>query len=225
MPRQSNIKLRRDTAANWAAANPVLSDGEPGMETDTGVLKIGDGVTAYATLPSVSYGSNVEQVVVPPAAVMATSAESAWYAVNRTTVMRFALSARAVFGGVRMACGTASGNIETCVYSVTRTAATTFNATKLGGSGVVACPAPSSSAIFVPFTADLTLPPGQYGLALWCDNTTATFAHTLQNVIARAGWAVADAGASVSGAPATLTAAGLGGRAFGASLEGRVPLG
>lgn len=45
------IKLRRDTAANWASYNPILSLGEPGVETDTKRWKIGDGVTAWNSLP------------------------------------------------------------------------------------------------------------------------------------------------------------------------------
>jgi hypothetical protein len=45
------IKLRRDTAANWASANPVLASGEQGLETDTNKMKIGDGSTAYNSLP------------------------------------------------------------------------------------------------------------------------------------------------------------------------------
>lgn len=44
------IQLRRDTAANWAAANTVLADGEPGINTTTGQIKIGDGVTAWNNL-------------------------------------------------------------------------------------------------------------------------------------------------------------------------------
>ena len=46
----STIKLRRDTAQNWLAANPVLALGEPGLETDTGYLKIGDGNTEWSSL-------------------------------------------------------------------------------------------------------------------------------------------------------------------------------
>lgn len=161
--------------------------------------------------------------VIPPAAVMATAVEAVWYTANRTTIMRFSLGRRGKFGGVRLDCGTASGNIETCVYSVTRTGTNTHSLTKLATSGVIACPTPSSSSIYVPFTADVTIEPGQYGLALWCDNTTATFAHTLQNVITRAGWSIADAGASASGAPATLTGAGLAGRGFAATLEPVIP--
>lgn len=50
MPAQTVIKLRRDTAANWTSTNPVLSLGEPGLETDTGRFKFGDGVTDWANL-------------------------------------------------------------------------------------------------------------------------------------------------------------------------------
>jgi len=45
------IQLRRDTAANWASANPVLIDGEFGYETDTRKAKIGDNTLAYVDLP------------------------------------------------------------------------------------------------------------------------------------------------------------------------------
>lgn len=48
------IKLRRDTAANWTATNPVLAQGEPGFETDTDFLKVGDGVTAWNALSYVA---------------------------------------------------------------------------------------------------------------------------------------------------------------------------
>ena len=46
----TQIKLRRDTAANWTSANPTLGSGEPGFETDTGKLKIGDGSTNWNAL-------------------------------------------------------------------------------------------------------------------------------------------------------------------------------
>lgn len=45
------LRLRGDTAANWTAANPVLSSRQPGFETNTGQIKIGDGVTAWNSLP------------------------------------------------------------------------------------------------------------------------------------------------------------------------------
>ena len=50
MPAQTIIKLRRDTAANWNTANPVLGAGEPGLETDTGLVKYGDGTNTWLSL-------------------------------------------------------------------------------------------------------------------------------------------------------------------------------
>lgn len=44
------FKLRRGTAAQWMAVNPVLQTGEPGVETDTGKLKIGNGVSHWLAL-------------------------------------------------------------------------------------------------------------------------------------------------------------------------------
>src|ERR1700733_10406706 len=44
------IQLRRDTAANWTAADPVLNQGELGVETDTSKSKLGDGATAWNSL-------------------------------------------------------------------------------------------------------------------------------------------------------------------------------
>jgi hypothetical protein len=46
----TKIQLRRDLAASWTSANPTLAQGEPGLETDTGKIKYGDGTTAWADL-------------------------------------------------------------------------------------------------------------------------------------------------------------------------------
>jgi len=48
------IKLRRDISGNWATNNPTLESGEPGYETDTGKIKIGDGATAWNALSYIS---------------------------------------------------------------------------------------------------------------------------------------------------------------------------
>jgi hypothetical protein len=45
-----NFQLRRDTAANWTSANPVLLSGELALETDTAKIKIGNGSTAWNSL-------------------------------------------------------------------------------------------------------------------------------------------------------------------------------
>lgn len=44
------IQLRHDTSTNWTTYNPILLEGEIGIETDTNKMKIGDGVTAYNSL-------------------------------------------------------------------------------------------------------------------------------------------------------------------------------
>ena len=51
MARESLIELRKDTAADWTSADPTLNSGECGFEEDTGRLKIGDGSTAWISLP------------------------------------------------------------------------------------------------------------------------------------------------------------------------------
>ncbi len=47
----TQIQLRRDTAANWTSTNPTLAQGEPGLETDTGKIKYGNGSSAWVALP------------------------------------------------------------------------------------------------------------------------------------------------------------------------------
>lgn len=44
------FQLRRGSAAEWTADNPVLLSGEPGVESDTYKLKIGNGVAAWNDL-------------------------------------------------------------------------------------------------------------------------------------------------------------------------------
>lgn len=72
------IQLRRDTAANWIAANPVLSLGEVGIETDTLKSKVGNGSATWTSLsylgsqspdfsgtptaPTASAGTNTTQI-------------------------------------------------------------------------------------------------------------------------------------------------------------------
>jgi hypothetical protein len=51
MPAVTTIKLRRDTAADWTTADPILGAGELGIETDTNRIKIGDGATEWTGLP------------------------------------------------------------------------------------------------------------------------------------------------------------------------------
>jgi len=45
------IQLRRDTATNWTSSNPVLADGEIGLEQDTNKFKVGNGIDAWGVRP------------------------------------------------------------------------------------------------------------------------------------------------------------------------------
>lgn len=45
------LQIRSDQAADWLSRNPVLAEGEYGLENDTFLLKIGDGVRDWAHLP------------------------------------------------------------------------------------------------------------------------------------------------------------------------------
>lgn len=38
------FQFRRDTSARWTEINPILLEGEIGVETDTKLRKMGDGV-------------------------------------------------------------------------------------------------------------------------------------------------------------------------------------
>ena len=57
----TKIQLRRDLAASWTSSNPVLAQGEPGVELDTGQFKIGDGVTNWNQLAYAASGNSVTQ--------------------------------------------------------------------------------------------------------------------------------------------------------------------
>lgn len=57
------IQFRRDTAANWAAANPLLSQGELGLVTDTGNYKIGNGTDNWNALSYYQLSAEVNSLL------------------------------------------------------------------------------------------------------------------------------------------------------------------
>lgn len=52
------IQTRRDTASTWETVNPILDVGELGYAWDSGIIKIGDGVTSWINLPGTRMGNN-----------------------------------------------------------------------------------------------------------------------------------------------------------------------
>lgn len=47
---RATLQIRHDTAENWITRNPVLAQGEYGLEADTFLIKVGDGVTDWIHL-------------------------------------------------------------------------------------------------------------------------------------------------------------------------------
>lgn len=52
----TSIQFLRGTAAAWVSDNRVLEAGKPGVETDTGQMKLGNGTDAWNDLPYVGEG-------------------------------------------------------------------------------------------------------------------------------------------------------------------------
>lgn len=91
MPTQ--IQLKRGTAASMAALNLTLAAGEPGLETDTRKVKIGDGTTAWNSLRYVT-----DPVVNSPTAL---SADQNNYALPVTAdIYRFTSSTPVTISGI-----------------------------------------------------------------------------------------------------------------------------
>lgn len=57
------IQLRRGDSSQWVSANPVLSQGEPGYDTTTGALKVGDGLNAWTDLAGLGGGTTNEPFI------------------------------------------------------------------------------------------------------------------------------------------------------------------
>ena len=57
----TTFQLKRGTAQRWIEVNPILKQGEPGFEYDTGKLKIGDGIRHWLELDYINNGK--EEIV------------------------------------------------------------------------------------------------------------------------------------------------------------------
>jgi hypothetical protein len=55
---RATLILRNDLAETWASKNPILAKGEIGAEIDTGLLKMGDGSTAFNNLNYINRGKD-----------------------------------------------------------------------------------------------------------------------------------------------------------------------
>lgn len=59
----TKIYLRRGTRAAWVAANPVVGSGEAGFETDTGIVRMGDGSSQFTNLPALNKLADLKDCV------------------------------------------------------------------------------------------------------------------------------------------------------------------
>lgn len=59
----TTIRLKRDLAVDWNSRNPRLDPGEPGFESDTGRLKVGNGRTAWQDLPYYVPSSEMQRLI------------------------------------------------------------------------------------------------------------------------------------------------------------------
>lgn len=69
----ARIKQKYDTAANWQTNNPILLAGEIGVESDTGLLRVGDGerhwndLNEFITPAQYIYdGAGIAETVIDP---------------------------------------------------------------------------------------------------------------------------------------------------------------
>ena len=54
---KARIQLKKDTSEAWRINNPVLLDGEAGYESDTNLMKVGDGVHRWLELDYTNSGA------------------------------------------------------------------------------------------------------------------------------------------------------------------------
>lgn len=55
----ARIKNKIDTSSNWATNNPVLLNGEIGIESDTNKIKVGNGTSRWNDLGYIGGGTIV----------------------------------------------------------------------------------------------------------------------------------------------------------------------
>lgn len=95
----NKIQFRRDTASNWTSANPTLSSGEFGFESDTNRFKIGDGSTAWSSLGYLDGMSTSGGTFTGDVTFQGTSYNVLWD-VSQSS-MEWADNAKATFGDSR----------------------------------------------------------------------------------------------------------------------------
>lgn len=78
------IKLRTGTTTQWTKANPILALGEPGYDSDSHVLKVGDGGTPWTSLKGYLNETTLAATYVPLATLEALTSS---YVVDKSSTV------------------------------------------------------------------------------------------------------------------------------------------
>ena len=118
----NRIQLRRDGAQQWANVNPILAQGELGIEIDTSRLKVGDGVTAWNSLKyerPIETESNTANTLVKRDADgnFEAGAITASLVGNAATATRLANARQIALGGDMSGSGTFDGSSNLTITS------------------------------------------------------------------------------------------------------------
>jgi hypothetical protein len=135
--------------------------------------------------------------IVPAVSTLPFPASAAtWPAANAAIFHRFTVERGGYYRYARFRCSAAAGNLQAVVVSLD-SAGTTY--TRIMDSGVIAC---ATGDLSVDMTQTY-LNPGEYAIGLWCDNTSATFWHSLSAAIPSMRMAAKITSGLVGGIPAT----------------------
>lgn len=61
---QAIITIRKDEAQNWITNDPVLLPGEIAFDTTNKIIKVGDGVSHWSTLPQFVSKNYIDDAIV-----------------------------------------------------------------------------------------------------------------------------------------------------------------
>ena len=118
------------------------------------------------------------ETIVPPASLLPPPPSAvAWPAANAALFHRFGVAQPGFYRYAKLRCSASAGNIQVAVIALSQSDISVY--TRVMSSGVIPCPA---GDLVVDMGATY-LNAGEYAIALWCDNTSATFWHGLNPAV------------------------------------------
>jgi hypothetical protein len=200
---------RRGLAADWNTSNHVLDEGELGVTTDTGIIKIGDGVNGWNDLPA-AFGSSYLPLLGKAAdsELLDGISSDGFYKISDATTTATAdkLAKRTAAGRLLAVAGTtgeevvnydqmATADAATRRVTVTRTVTADFTLAASDGGGIVFVNGSSYSTTIVctiPTNATVPIPIGTV-----IELRTATTAKSPMSLVPASGGVVTVAGATL----------------------------